>query len=1221
MRILKIELQNLNSLSGKHGVDFTAYPLSGVGIIAVTGETGSGKSTILDAILLALYAKTARDHQKEVVTHGQTDAWSEVEYEVFGVIYRSRWEVKLRRSGKEAGVQASPHMSIYKQGDDGGWELHKTGITEVSNSIEQIIGLSYDQFCQSVILPQGKVSKFISAKVSERSAILEHLTNTEIYGKLSTAAYERSAEAKHVLNALNEKMQLLKIPTKAEIELWKEEQTAAGKRLTGISKEKRLLEDDKKWFQIEKDTESKIADYQSKLSEIDIKWADFEPNLKSIESYDLALPFLDRYKTCQSQNEEITETIKSLENCANKKISLTKEVTTHTEAIETHRKQLDLQRIAYEGFLGVAKQVNALDEQQRRDESHVLPLESELSGLQKEQNSLFDLVQSGAKTIETLEAKLAAISQWFVENAHLGTLEQDFPLISLHTQQLQALEASHAQQHDTSQRIESDLKIQQPLLAALLKNQSEDQEKISLFTEKLNQILQSANVDPLTINTKIEELRAALIAYTTIKQQQERYLGTLADMSDLRDKNAHLLVREEMIYLDLFSLLDEQDELKSVLSVRKGIQKTQERTLFVEKERKNLVAGEPCPVCGALEHPEAHHLIDQLLLAEQDTLAVQHKLEALQPRMIELQKEALSIHNQIGQVIQDGEEMAHLNFSVLVQKSIAEEHKLGELITNLPKNSTDAKHTLKEWKFDTAAHTDLTLEEIKTELDQLILIKNQMEDCNLQIGKTKEDLTHTLLEVHQAEQVCQRLKLEQLNLVSQEKGIKKEILDKKSLLLDKFTYYKMKTEESSQQILEALTKQKENWSKATLINTETESSLLETRVTYQSNIAQKNTTEQKIAAKAQNLSAYTNNLNETKAKRLALFGDKDVAKEQNQQEEAETKIRELLENTQIQLNQASQLLAKEQGTLSQLQIDLTAKTTKYDADLMQLGQDMHQAGFTDAATLKRQLITSEQRDQLLQQKIDLEQSKHTLQTQVTESTKALTIHKKTTPATPKIELEGKWGALEEEEKTLLQTQGSLNQKFSDLNNLNDKSRNLQQEIELASREYTRWDRLNQVIGSKGGDKFRQFAQAITHDNLIYHANKHLRRLYGRYSIMSVIREKEVDMKIVDQYQSDHQRSISSLSGGETFLISLAMALGLSDLAGQKTRIQSVFIDEGFGSLDTNTLDTAMKALENLQAEGVTIGIISHVRELQERIGTKITIKKVGNGMSVLEVTG
>lgn len=130
----------------------------------------------------------------------------------------------------------------------------------------------------------------------------------------------------------------------------------------------------------------------------------------------------------------------------------------------------------------------------------------------------------------------------------------------------------------------------------------------------------------------------------------------------------------------------------------------------------------------------------------------------------------------------------------------------------------------------------------------------------------------------------------------------------------------------------------------------------------------------------------------------------------------------------------------------------------------------------------------------------------------------------------------------------------------------------------------------------------------------------MQQFNGRYFI-----EKEegdsLDLTIIDTFQAHSQRSIHTLSGGESFLVSLALALGLSDYASQNTRIDSLFIDEGFGSLDENTLDTAISTLENVQAQGKNIGIISHVETLKERINTQIRVVKKGNGSSIITIKG
>jgi DNA repair protein SbcC/Rad50 len=291
------------------------------------------------------------------------------------------------------------------------------------------------------------------------------------------------------------------------------------------------------------------------------------------------------------------------------------------------------------------------------------------------------------------------------------------------------------------------------------------------------------------------------------------------------------------------------------------------------------------------------------------------------------------------------------------------------------------------------------------------------------------------------------------------------------------------------------------------------------------------------------------------------------------------------------------------------------------AGLKSLGADMLKAGF-DLESLPNFELAPEEAESIEKTEETLNQTQHTLKSQLTETEANLTQHLTTAPELAKVDLEAEQLRLQSTESTLFETQGILRQRFEDVKNLNVQSTALQEQIEKAQTECARWARIDDVIGSRDGAKFRKYAQGITLDNLIYHANTHLKRLFGRYQIARIVTNArtELQMEIVDTFQSDHRRTINTLSGGETFLISLAMALGLSDLAGQKTRIQSVFIDEGFGSLDPNTLDTAMEALENLQAEGVTVGIISHLPALHERIGTRVMVRKVGSGYSTIEVS-
>ncbi len=191
----------------------------------------------------------------------------------------------------------------------------------------------------------------------------------------------------------------------------------------------------------------------------------------------------------------------------------------------------------------------------------------------------------------------------------------------------------------------------------------------------------------------------------------------------------------------------------------------------------------------------------------------------------------------------------------------------------------------------------------------------------------------------------------------------------------------------------------------------------------------------------------------------------------------------------------------------------------------------------------------------------------------------------------------------------------------------DENRNRQVELteRLAglSAERDRWDRLNELIGSADGKKFRGYAQSLTLRRLVDMGNRHLATINPRYRMAYAPPlpggKEELELEIVDTYMNDNRRLMSTLSGGESFLISLALALGLSDLASGQLSIQSLFIDEGFGTLDGKTLDQAMVTLEQLRAQGKTIGIISHVPQLRERVVCQIRVKPQGNGFSRIEL--
>ena len=197
----------------------------------------------------------------------------------------------------------------------------------------------------------------------------------------------------------------------------------------------------------------------------------------------------------------------------------------------------------------------------------------------------------------------------------------------------------------------------------------------------------------------------------------------------------------------------------------------------------------------------------------------------------------------------------------------------------------------------------------------------------------------------------------------------------------------------------------------------------------------------------------------------------------------------------------------------------------------------------------------------------------------------------------------------------------LTQKLNDRRDLQGKIDDLARELEAQKVKAEKWAALNELIGSSSGDKLRVFAQKITLELVVKNANSYLQKMNGRYRLMIRPDNAKLELSVIDSEQAGEIRPTENLSGGERFIISLALALGLSQISGSKARVDSLFLDEGFGTLDEESMNTALEALGEVKREGRMIGIISHVQALKERIAAQIKVIPKSEGVSVIEGPG
>ncbi|GAA3548309.1 AAA family ATPase [Zobellella aerophila] len=274
--------------------------------------------------------------------------------------------------------------------------------------------------------------------------------------------------------------------------------------------------------------------------------------------------------------------------------------------------------------------------------------------------------------------------------------------------------------------------------------------------------------------------------------------------------------------------------------------------------------------------------------------------------------------------------------------------------------------------------------------------------------------------------------------------------------------------------------------------------------------------------------------------------------------------------------------------------------------------------FGDESAFRQALLPEDELQQLRQLQQGLEQGRSEAQTLVRQAQGRLDALR-AEPVTERSRGELS-DALDELQRTideLLQKSGALRGQLSADAQRRSRQQALFAELAAKRADYRLWEQLNSLIGSADGAKYRRFAQGLTLDHLVYLANRQLERLQGRYQLARRA-GGELELVVIDTWQADAARDTQTLSGGESFLVSLALALALSDLVSSKTSIDSLFLDEGFGTLDADTLEVALDALDALNASGKMIGVISHIEALKERIPIQIKLSKShGLGLSRL----
>ena len=355
--------------------------------------------------------------------------------------------------------------------------------------------------------------------------------------------------------------------------------------------------------------------------------------------------------------------------------------------------------------------------------------------------------------------------------------------------------------------------------------------------------------------------------------------------------------------------------------------------------------------------------------------------------------------------------------------------------------------------------------------------------------------------------------------------------------------------------------------------------------------------------------------------RKILFGDKNLDVEERRlneavsaAENAEKQARDEHEKKRESFNQAKQRVESLQKLIDDREPLLKKTGIEFSGALVRYG-------FADEAGFQEARLPPDARDGLAARAKELEDAETNLQAlrRDREERLAKEVDKKITD----LSLEEAEPLLTHHKDSLKALQDEITDKKGELNRNAIAKEGLQKSlivIEAQRKERQRWDNLDRLVGSADGKVYRNFVQGLTFDLMIGYANQQLKQMSERYLLVRN-EQNPLELDVMDNDQAGEIRSTRNLSGGESFIVSLSLALGLSQMASRKVRVDSLFLDEGFGTLDEETLDTALETLASLRQEGKLIGVISHVPALKERIRNQIVVTPQSGGRSRLSGPG
>lgn len=1225
MKILALRFKNINSLKGEWKIDFTQSPFIDNGLFAITGQTGAGKTTILDAICLALYHRTPRlvtisKSTNELMTRGTADALAEVEFEVKGNCYRAFWSQRRSRDQVDGNLQEAK-VELAEVGESGEGKIIASQVKQKNELIETISGLNFDRFTKSMMLSQGQFAAFLNADANERAGLLEELTGTAIYSLISEKVYEQFKESDNHLKQLEAQAKGVELLSDEKITELKFEQTAISVQLKTLENTQSELQSKERWWT---DLQKAQQQKQSALNEqegVKIRKEAARDSLEKLAVSEPAEKLKAPYQLYQSAQQRLNDLIQIKEQNAAQLVLATDQHESSAQLLheaELKLKQYKQHQSEQEALIN--EQVVPLDAECERlsqlNDSAAAELEKHQSELEQQKTTQTQINDK----INQAKAEITRLESQAVELRHLEGAAERIPLwrnqleqtlqhtaevknLSDHLSGLQKqIDAEKQKTEQLQQHVSESTTRKEQLNSSFKQTQ---QQLHTLLNGRLLSDIESQCNQQQTLQASF--IQAKNLSAQHIKLESER-IGVSNELREL--EGTAKKIEEELNNLrEQFKTEDQQaKDLKRLLEQERQIQN-------LEAERSKLQPDQPCPLCGSKEHPlVADYQPLDMGETEQRFVMAEQTRDQLKTQGTQLRER----YNQLTTIQIVGLKTRLQQSNEQLQQLLQEWQALQQLLGfSFDPNQTEQLDYV-------TAQFDRQLNNQQAEIEQLRQLNEQFNQQQQEIHTAEHTLQQAQANLELVNKECENLtqlqlkdtqRLQELNeqiaVVKQRLG--QEVAELKLTLPEQGLTDWLNTLESQIENLQQLQQRLETLNRA--------QETLAVELTQTNQWLEKQSTL--CAEQQNNLNELSKDLAEKQASRQALFGEKSVADERSRLlaeidkvEQSHQQVSTEHKKHETELTRLQTMIAEQEQQNNQLQAELSVQQIEWQQALATSPFDSEQA-LIDA------LISDEERQQLKALSEEIEKAEQHSKALLKQAEQQVIELQKFGLERHYENIDGEQitqelAEIDKQSKKLLLQKGEGSALLQD----NEKRRESQQQlfvqVEQSKQEYDDLSYLNSLIGSQKGDKFRRFAQGLTLDHLVHLANKQLERLHGRYMLQRK-QSGALELQVLDTWQADTVRDTKTLSGGESFLVSLALALALSDLVSQKTSIDSLFLDEGFGTLDSETLDTALDALDSLNASGKMIGVISHIEAMKERIPVQIKVKKMsGLGTSRLE---